>query len=245
VSASTDFEINEVRLGRNGKREGDRSTDREAERRRTIIRAAIEVFAKKGYHGCRIADVAKEANVAYGLVYHYFKDKDELLSSVFDVAWTGFVSRLRDVATSTALLEEKVRRIAHVAFEAYRIDAQGVRVLILEIARSPAGGQMKRHAAFTEVLRMADEMFQRARQRGEMREDLDTLLCSALLFGAIEMALTSFVLGLADGRDPRLLERAEKQVAEAFLRGIVPLSGATVEWKPDKVGTRSKFVRRS
>jgi TetR/AcrR family fatty acid metabolism transcriptional regulator len=229
---------------RNSKKEEDKPTDREAERRRTIIRAAINVFAKKGYHGCRIADVAKEANIAYGLVYHYFQDKDELLSSVFDVAWTGFVSRLREVASSTASLEEKVRRVAHVAFEAYRKDAQGVRVLILEIARSPAGGQMKRHAAFTEVLRMADEMFQAAKQRKELREDLDTLLCSALLFGAIEMALTSFVLGLADGRDPQALATAEKQVAEAFLRGVAASGGAAAEWRSEVLDDRLKLSRR-
>src|SRR5438874_9139399 len=85
---------------------------REAERRRTILRAAIEVFAKKGYHGCRIADVAREANVAYGLVYHYFKNKEELLESVFEVGWKGFVTRLREVATADASLEDKVRGVA-------------------------------------------------------------------------------------------------------------------------------------
>ena len=60
---------------------------READRRKTILRAAIEVFSRKGYHGCRIADVAREAGVAYGLVYHYFRGKDELLESVFKSGW--------------------------------------------------------------------------------------------------------------------------------------------------------------
>lgn len=207
-------------MPRNGNKYPDKTIDREAARRRTILRAAIEVFAKKGYHGCRMADVAKEADVAYGLIYHYFEDKEQLLSSVFELAWTGFVDRLKEVALSGAPLEEKVRGIAHVAFEAYRVDARGVRVLILEIARSPAAGQMKRHSAFTEVLRLAEQMFERAKDRGEIRPDLNTLLCSALLFGAIEMALTSFVLGLANGRDEQVLAEAEAQVAEAFLHGV-------------------------
>ena len=55
---------------------------RDQDRRKTILRAAVEVFARKGYHGCRIADVAKEAGVAYGLVYHYFRNKEELLQLV-------------------------------------------------------------------------------------------------------------------------------------------------------------------
>ncbi len=71
---------------------------REGDRRRTILRAAIDVFARKGYHGCRIADVAKEAGVAYGLVYHYFKNKDELLETVFQACWSGFSTRVRALA---------------------------------------------------------------------------------------------------------------------------------------------------
>src|SRR3954462_13764082 len=95
------------------------ASTREQDRRRTILRAAVEVFAKKGYHGCRIADVAREAGVAYGLVYHYFKNKEELLESVFAAGWKGFVTRLREVATSDLTLEQKVRGVAEVSFEAY------------------------------------------------------------------------------------------------------------------------------
>ena len=102
---------------------------RDQDRRKTILRAAVEVFARKGYHGCRIADVAREAGVAYGLVYHYFKNKEELLQLVFETGWGGFMSRIRDAAEANAPLEQKIRRIAQVAFEAYRIDPRGVRGL--------------------------------------------------------------------------------------------------------------------
>src|SRR6188508_3165629 len=108
-------------------------TTREQDRRRTILRAAVEVFSKKGYHGCRIADVAREAGVAYGLVYHYFKNKEELLDSVFEGGWGGFMAKLREVAEGEAPLETKVRGIAAVAFDAYRLDPRAVKVLILEI----------------------------------------------------------------------------------------------------------------
>ena len=73
---------------------------RDQDRRKTILRAAVEVFARKGYHGCRIADVAREAGVAYGLVYHYFKNKEELLQLVFETGWGCFMSRIRDAAES-------------------------------------------------------------------------------------------------------------------------------------------------
>ena len=80
---------------------------KEGDRRRTILRAAIDVFARKGYHGCRIADVAREAGVAYGLVYHYFKNKDELLETVVETGWSGFVSRMRAVAEDESVSLEQ------------------------------------------------------------------------------------------------------------------------------------------
>ncbi len=225
---------------------------RESERRRTILRAAIEVFAKKGYHGCRIADVAREAGVAYGLVYHYFKNKDELLETVFEMGWSGFITRLRAVAESEGSLEQKVHGFAEVAFEAYRVDPRAVKVLILEIARSPAGGRIvSRQHAFTDAIKMGADMFQRAQEAGELRQDLNPMMASALLFGAMEMGLTAFVAGMMDFRDPVVLEQAKVQLAESFLRGVVPpaanSSSSEVPWKQERAssGTRQKAGKRS
>ena len=89
-------------MATNKETEGAAAGTREGERRLTILRAAVEVFARKGYHGCRIADVAREAGVAYGLVYHYFQNKDELLQTVFDLGWGGFIQRIRDAAGARA-----------------------------------------------------------------------------------------------------------------------------------------------
>ncbi|WP_257455935.1 TetR/AcrR family transcriptional regulator [Archangium lipolyticum] len=225
--------------------------NREGERRRTILRAAIDVFARKGYHGCRIADVAREAGVAYGLVYHYFKNKDELLETVVETGWSGFISRLRTVVESEgSTLEQKVRGIADVAFEAYRVDPRAVKVLILEVARSPAGTQIvSRQQAFLDTIRMAADMFRAAQATGELRADLDPMLCASLLVGAIEMGLTAFVSGLMEDRSPEALERAKMQIAESFLRGVLPgaATSAEVSWKQEKSssGTRPKAGKRS
>ena len=198
------------------------AASREADRRREILRAAIEVFARKGYHGCRIADVAREAGVAYGLVYHYYADKEALLQTVFEVGWGGFVKRLKEVAARSGTLEEKVTAFAEVAFEAYRVDPRGVKVLILEIGRSPATGKVERASAFIEVMQLTASMFAQGKSRGELRLDLDPQLLAAMLFGAIEMGLTAFVLGLFVSKDEAALERAKTQVAQTFLRGVLP-----------------------
>jgi TetR/AcrR family transcriptional regulator, fatty acid metabolism regulator protein len=203
--------------------------EREAERRRTILRAAVEVFSRKGYHGCRIADVAREAGVAYGLVYHYFHNKDELLEQVFRSGWSGFLGRVQTEIARDQHVEARVRAIVHVAFEAYRRDPRGVKVLILEVGRSPAGGAVNRGTAFVGVIEIAAQMFREAQERGELATHLEPRLCAAMLFGAIEMGLTAFVVGLLDRRDEVLLERARDQVSELLLEGLHGPSPASTE----------------
>lgn len=215
---------------------------REGERRRTILRAAIDVFARKGYHGCRIADVAREAGVAYGLVYHYFKNKDELLETVFETGWSGFVSRIRAVVEAEGPVGLKVRGITDVAFEAYRVDPRAVKVLIVEIARSP-GGHVNRQNAFTDTIRMCAEMFVRAQASGELRPEVDPLLASALLFGSIEMGLTALVLGLVDPRDTEMMERARNQISGSFLHGVLTQDAVAAEESWKKSAMRSKSAK--
>lgn len=206
--------------------------EREADRRRVILRAAVEVFSRKGYHGCRIQDVAKEAGVAYGLVYHYFKNKDELLESVFASGWQGFLSRVQAEIARDQHVSARVRAVVHVAFEAYRRDPRGVKVLILEVGRSPAGGAVNRGSAFSQVILGASEMFREAQTRGELPTHLDPTLCATMLFGSIEMGLTSFVMGLLDKRDDAAIDRARDQVAETFLNGITGAVAAPVPSRP-------------
>jgi TetR/AcrR family fatty acid metabolism transcriptional regulator len=222
---------------------------RESERRHTILRAAIEVFASKGYHGCRIADVAKEAGVAYGLVYHYFKNKDELLETVFEAGWRGFISRVSAVALGEGTLEQKVYRIADVAIEAYRVDPRTVKVLIVEIARSP-GGRVNRQTAFTEAIQLCTQMLTKAQEAGELRPDVDLQLAAAMFFGNIEMAFTALLMGMVGPKEPEKLERAKRQLAEFFLYGVHARdasSSSEVSWKkdPEKSATRSKTPKRS
>ena len=222
---------------------------RESERRHTILRAAIEVFASKGYHGCRIADVAKEAGVAYGLVYHYFKNKDELLETVFEAGWRGFYTRVSAVALGEGTLDQKVHRIADVAIEAYRVDPRTVKVLILEIARSP-GGRVNRQTAFADAIQLCTQMLMKAQEAGELRPDVELQLAAAMFFGNIEMAFTALLMGKVDPKDVEKLERAKRQLAEFFLHGVLSRdasSSSEVSWKKEqeKSATRSKVPKRS
>ncbi len=191
-----------------------------ADRRRAILRAAVVVFAEKGYHGCRIADVAQEAGVAYGLVYHYFRNKEELLHSVFAEGWKRFSSRLAELTAAEVPLREKVGAIVDFAFEAHRHDPRSMRVLILEVARTPAFRDSAKRTAFEDAIGLTGDLIERARARGEVRAGIDSYLAACILFGAVEILLTAFVLGQLDPESDADVARARSTAVEIFVGGV-------------------------
>ncbi|RMG15171.1 MAG: TetR family transcriptional regulator [Deltaproteobacteria bacterium] len=192
------------------------------EKRRAILRAAVKVFAERGYHGCRIADVAREAGVAYGLVYHYFENKEALLTSVFEESWTLFGEVVATVAESDAPLGEKVRQIVSVALDAYRAHPHATQVMVLEIARSPFFLEERRLAQFEDTFRRTAAMIEVAQARGEARRDVDPMHGAYVIFGTIEMLLTGFVLHTLDAGDEGAFDAAKEDAIRIIVRGLAP-----------------------
>ncbi|MBI5546509.1 MAG: TetR/AcrR family transcriptional regulator [Deltaproteobacteria bacterium] len=191
---------------------------RDGERRESILRAAVHVFAKKGYHGCRIADVAREAGVAYGLVYHYFQNTEDLLRSVFEESFGHFVRMLEAIAATEGPVVQKVEEVATAAFDAYQNDPESIRVLVLEILRSPVFREAEQRQAFQEAIGHIASVLRRGVERGELRS-IDPFLGATALFGAIEMALTTLVMA-TPGADRLHLDATCQRVVDIFLRGV-------------------------
>jgi len=191
----------------------------EADRRGEILRAAVEVFATKGYHGCRIADVAKQAGVAYGLVYHYFKNKEELLASVFEGSFGRFAHAIDKLVAGEETATAMLQRIVDFAFDAYLADPRAVKVLIFEIVRSPAGREASKVSAMQHTLETTAKLIAKGQKSGELRADVAPFLAASMLFGAIELSLTTFVLGAftAEG-----VEQAKRDLLAVFLQGMAP-----------------------
>src|ERR1700742_4936704 len=99
--------------------------ERTTDRRRELLDAAVRVFARKGFHAARVGDVAEEAGVAHGLLYHYFRSKDEVLETIFRERWD-------------APLGEQLRRFARIYLGSWLATPELVSVLVREIARSPS-----------------------------------------------------------------------------------------------------------
>src|SRR5438270_4212939 len=86
--------------------------ERTIDRRRDLLDAAVRVFARKGFHAARVGDIAEEAGVAHGLLYHYFRSKEEVLETIFRETWTRLVEQTARIEESGAPLREQIRRFA-------------------------------------------------------------------------------------------------------------------------------------
>ena len=190
-------------------------------KRRAILHAAVKVFAEKGYEGCRIADIAKQAGVAYGLVYHYFRSKEELLEHVLAEQWAVFIDALETISASAAAAPDQLAAMCDFAIEVYRTAPAVVRVVLLEVARTPnALRSGSTRQAFEGAVNIIARVIRRGQERGEIRQSADPMITAAGVLGAIEMSLTGLVLGVVGAAGDGDVERVKRGVVDLMLGGV-------------------------
>ena len=106
------------------------------DKRRQILDAAITVFARQGFHSTRVSDIADEAGVAYGLVYHYFKSKEEVLNELFTERWSLLLAAIDEADAADSPPREKLGTVATFIIESYRHDPELMKVIIVEVTRA-------------------------------------------------------------------------------------------------------------
>ena len=107
------------------------------DKRRIILDAAVRVFARQGFHTCRVSDIADEAGVAYGLVYHYFESKDEVLDTLFLERWDVLLEAIaRDRRAATSPRARSCTRSPSFIVDSYRHDPELMKVIIVEVTRA-------------------------------------------------------------------------------------------------------------
>jgi len=185
----------------------------------------VKVFARKGYHAARVGDIAEEAGVAYGLLYHYFDSKDDVLRSVFRETWRALIETIESVEEGDDPPLEQLRKVAEILLRSWRRDPDLVRVLVLEVTRS-------QHLAeemdeIVESFRAIQEIVERGQADGTIRPDLDSHLASYVFYGAIDELLTGWVLGRLPDSDEDLA-RAEHTVVEIVTGGLATEHAATL-----------------
>ena len=194
----------------------DRSTAQE-DKRRLILDAAVRVFARKGYHTSRVGDIAEEAGVAHGLLYHYFRSKEELLETIFRETWRDVLDAVRAVEETDETARERLAGIAKILLRAWRRDPDLVRVLVREVTRS--SHLQQRVDEIDQAFAGLERIIARGQEEGEFRPDLDPRMVSYVFYGALEEILTGWVLDQLDDGDEQVA-LAEQTVIEVVCSGL-------------------------
>ena len=189
------------------------------DKRRVILDAAIRVFAREGFHRCRVSDIAKEANVAYGLVYHYFRSKDEVLNTLFSERWGLLLETIDEVDKREAPVREKLYGIASFIIDSYQYDPDLMKVIIVEVTRAANTFGSHHLDEITQAYDGIASIVARGQEEGTLRDDISATFASLCFYGAIEQLLSAWIFD-ALGKSPDDFEQAKHMVVETVCGGL-------------------------
>jgi TetR/AcrR family fatty acid metabolism transcriptional regulator len=164
------------------------------DKREAILRAAIKVFAGKGFFNSKVADIAGEAGVADGTVYLYFKNKDDILHSIFDRAMAEFIAEGKKELAGLETPEARLRRIAELHLERLGADRDLAVVFQVELRGSTKFMQEFSASGFAEYLDIIRQTFAEGQKAGVFRNDMKPVVCAKILYGALDEMVTNWVL---------------------------------------------------
>ena len=192
-----------------------------ADRRRQILDAAVRVFARQGFHTCRVADIADEAGVAYGLVYHYFRSKEEVLDTLFTERWDILLQVIRDTDAEDWPPRDKLRAIAAFILDSYRHDPDLMKVIVVEVTRA-ANSFGRTH--LPEIRRAYDSIAKivaDGQEAGVFRRDIDPTFASMAFYGAVEQLLSGWIFEVIPAADSDF-DQAKTLLVTTICDGLEP-----------------------
>lgn len=165
-----------------------------ADKREAILRAAIKVFAQKGYFNSKVADIAKAAGIADGTVYLYFKSKDEVLHSIFDRAMEEFIAEGKREIAEIKEADKRLERIAQLHLEKLGADRDLAVVFQVELRGSTKFMEEFSGGGFAEYLDIIKQTIDEGQKAGVFRHDLKPITAAKILYGALDEMVTNWIL---------------------------------------------------
>jgi len=206
-----------------------RTAQSATDKRRAILDAAVRVFARQGFNQCRVADIADEAGVAYGLVYHYFRSKDEVLDTLFLERWNVMLDVIRELDGRDVPARAKLAALASFIIDSYRHDPELMKVIIVEVTRAANSFGQTHLAKIREAYDLIAQIAKRAQQRGEFKDTITPQFAAMTFYGAIEQVLTGWIFDVLP-RGEAEEEQAKESIIEAICSGLEqPVAPAAIE----------------
>jgi TetR/AcrR family fatty acid metabolism transcriptional regulator len=190
------------------------------DKRRLILDAAIVVFARQGFHHCRVSDVADEAGVAYGLVYHYFDSKEEILNELFLERWQIMLDAIAEIDRLQEVpARDKLYMIASFIIDSYRHEPDLMKVIIVEVTRAANSFGRIHLEKIREAYAGIAQIVEAARRDGVFKADISAGFAAMCFYGAIEQLLSGWIFDLLPQTEEEF-EAAKGLVVDAICGGL-------------------------
>ncbi len=198
-----------------------------ADKRRMILDAAVTVFARQGFHHCRVSDVADEAGVAYGLVYHYFDSKEQILNELFLERWQIMLDAIAAIDRRHELpVRDKLYMVASFIIDSYRHEPDLMKVIIVEVTRAANSFGRLHLEKIKEAYDGIAGIVEGARRDGSFKADISSQFAAMCFYGAIEQLLSAWIFDLLP-RTEEQFERSKGLVVDTICGGLeAPVTGA-------------------
>jgi AcrR family transcriptional regulator len=203
--------------------------DQKPDKRRLILDAAVIAFAKRGFHQCRVSDIADEANVAYGLVYHYFRSKDEVLDTLFVERWNILLEFIAETDRQAIAPRDKLHAIAAAIIDFYRYDPALMKVIIVEVMRSANSFGMRHSEKIVEAYALIGDIVSKAQDEGTFKREVSPRFAALAFYGAIEQVLTGWIFGMLPEGEAEY-EQAKASIVETICGGLDEVSGRAARY---------------
>jgi AcrR family transcriptional regulator len=169
------------------------STPAAVDKRRVILDAAVRVFARQGFHTCRVSDIADEAGVAYGLVYHYFPSKETILDTLFLQRWDVMLAAIAETEKTDLPPREKLSAIASFIVDSYRHDPELMKVIIVEVTRAANTFGRTHVEKIMQAYEGIGRIVKQAQDDGTFRTEIDAMFAAQAFYGLLEQVLTQWI----------------------------------------------------
>jgi AcrR family transcriptional regulator len=180
----------------------------------------VRVFARQGFHACRVSDIAEEAGVAYGLLYHYFTSKDEVLDTLFLERWEVLLEVIAEADRAAVPARDKLATIAAFIVDSYAHDPDVMKVIIVEVTRAANSFGRTHLVKIREAYTLISEIVAKAQAQGEFRTHVSADFAAMAFYGAIEQVLTCWIFDLLPAGEQEY-ERAKAYVVDTICDGLV------------------------
>jgi TetR/AcrR family transcriptional regulator, fatty acid metabolism regulator protein len=189
------------------------------DKRRVILDAAVRVFARQGFHTCRVSDIADQAGVAYGLVYHYFQSKDQILDTLFLERWDVMLAAIAEADASQQSPRDKLSAIASFIVDSYRHDPELMKVIIVEVTRAANTFGRTHLVKIRDAYAQIAAIVLRAQADGVFRTEITPEFAALAFYGSIEQVLSGWIFDSVRVPDEEL-ERAKVLIVDTICRGL-------------------------